>query len=163
MLSQFSSCSTKTHLAAVHRVLRYLKGTLDWSLFYPKTQPTALIGYSDASYASDIDDRRSFTGHCFMLGEALISWRSYKQRSIATSITEAEYLALSDTSRQLIWLRNAIHELERKLNLSFILRVDNNGSLSLVKNPIFYKRSKYIDVHFHFVRERFEDELFELE
>jgi hypothetical protein len=62
MLSQFSSCPTKAHLAAVHRVLLYLKGTLDWSLFYAKTPPTALIGFSDASYASYIDIRRSFTG-----------------------------------------------------------------------------------------------------
>ncbi|KAH0606528.1 uncharacterized protein H6S33_003362 [Morchella sextelata] len=99
MLSQFSSCPTKTHLAAVYRVLRYLKGTLDWSLFYAKTPPTALIGFSDASYASDIDDHCSFNRHCFMLGEALISWRSYKQCSVATSTIEAEYMALSDTSR----------------------------------------------------------------
>ncbi|KAH0603171.1 uncharacterized protein H6S33_008175 [Morchella sextelata] len=60
--------------------------------------PTTLIGFSDASYASDIDDRRSFTGHCFMLGEALISYRSYKQLSIAISTTDVEYIALSDTS-----------------------------------------------------------------
>jgi hypothetical protein len=98
-----------------------------------------------------------------MLGEALISWRSYKQRSVATSTTEAEYMALSDASRQLIWLRNAIHKLERKPKLSFILHGDNNGSLSLVKNPVFHKRSKHIDLHFHFVRERYEDKLFELE
>ncbi|KAH0605694.1 uncharacterized protein H6S33_004151, partial [Morchella sextelata] len=110
----------------VHRVLRDLKDTLDWSLFYAKLPPTALIGFSDASYASDIDDRRSFTSHCFMLGEALISWRSYKQRSVATSTTDAEYMALLDTSRQMIWLRNATHELERKPKLFFILRGDNN-------------------------------------
>jgi hypothetical protein len=161
--SQFSSCPTKAHLAAVHRVLRYLKTTLDWSLFYAKTPPTALIGFSDASYASDIDDRRSFTGHCFMLGKALIFWHSYKQRSVATSTTEAEYMALSDTSRELIWLKNPIHELELKPKFLFIFRNDNNGSLSLIKNPVFHKRSKHIDVHFHFVRERYEDKLFELE
>jgi hypothetical protein len=73
MLLQFSSCPTKPHLATVHRVLHHLKGTLDWSLFYAKPPPTALIGFSDASYASDIDDHCLFTCHYLMLGKALIS------------------------------------------------------------------------------------------
>ena len=162
MHSQFSSCPTKIHLTAAQRVLRYLKGTITWSLFYAKAQPVALNGYSDASYASDVNDRRSFTGHCFTLGNALISWRSHKQRSVASSTTESEYMALSDASRQMIWLRSALHEIQPGTKLSFILHGDNNSSLALVKNPVFHKRSKHIDVHYHFVRERWEQGLFTL-
>jgi hypothetical protein len=73
MLSQFFSCPTKAHLAAVHGFLRYFKGSLDWLLFHIKMPPTALIDFSDASYTSDIDDRCSSTGHYFMLRKSLIS------------------------------------------------------------------------------------------
>jgi hypothetical protein len=99
-------------LVAAKRILRYLKGTLDWCITYSKIPPAEgknqLLGYADASYASDLNDRRFYSGHCFLFNNCLISWQSQKQKSVTVSTTEAEYKALTDASRQLIWLKRAL-------------------------------------------------------
>ena len=111
LLSQFSSCPNQTHLAATKRVLRSLKGTSEWKLTFPKNNDSILHGFTDSSYGNFLDDRKSCSGYIFRLGEATISWNARKQRTVALSTTEAEYMALSDAARQLIWLKNALIEL----------------------------------------------------
>lgn len=96
-LSQFNNCANSTHLNAVKRVLRYLKGTQDFKLLYPWGQPLCLTGFTDASYGNCLDSRRSYSGFVFQLGLSTISWKCRKQKSVATSTTEAEYMALAMT------------------------------------------------------------------
>jgi hypothetical protein len=159
-LSQFNSCPNNTHLQAAKRVLRYLNGTKDWVLFYPAKQPLVLEGFADASYANDLDTRRSVSGYLFTFGNCAISWKSSKQKSVALSTTEAEYMALSLTARQLIWLKLAAKEL--RLSIQLALRCDNNGSIELARHPKLNERSKHIDTHYHFTREHLEKKSFEL-
>jgi hypothetical protein len=111
-LSQYSSCPTEDHLRAAKQTLRYFNGTKDWNLFYLKGNTRTIDKFSDSSYASDLDERKSFSGYVFRLGQSAISWRSRKQKSVAVSTTEAEYMALSLAARQLVWIRNAFHELQ---------------------------------------------------
>ncbi|KAH0607014.1 uncharacterized protein H6S33_003002 [Morchella sextelata] len=159
-LSQYSSCPTEDHLRAAKRTLRYLNGTKDWNLFYPKGNTRTLDGFSDSSYASDLDDRKSFSGYVFRLGKSAISWRSRKQKSVAVSTTEAEYMALSLAARQLVWIRNALHELQQQYQ--YFIHADNTGSIELCRNPRIHDQSKHIDVHYHYTREQLEAGTFEI-
>jgi hypothetical protein len=153
-LSQFSSCPTQAHLTAALRVLRYIKTTAHWNLLYPPKRPLNLEGYADASYGSNLSDRRSYSGYIFRLGDCAISWCSSKQTSVAVSTTEAEYVALSLAARQLTWLQYGLEGTHQ--NVDSTLRCDNNGSLRLAENPRIHGRSKHIDIHYHYVREKFE-------
>jgi hypothetical protein len=160
-LSQFSSAPTSTHLQAAKRVLRFLKGTRDVKLTYKLGQPLVLEGFSDASYGNCLDTRRSFWGYLFQLGGATISWRSRRQRSVATSTAEAEYMAVSMTSKHHLWTLRMLKELLRNDDISAdsdipaAIRSDNtaSGALDIAENRRINDRSKHIDIHYHAVRE----------
>ena len=173
LLSQFSSRPNEVHLQAAKRVLRYLRGTADWNLHYPKKADDTtlrLLCYSDASFASNLDDRRSFSGYVTKLGEATVSWSSKKQKSVAVSTTEAEYMAMSFASRHLIWLQRGLQQLRQHTSYGVAtdnhevdyLLGDNQGALELAKNHRINNRSKHIDTHYHFVREQLEAGTFDL-
>ena len=129
---------------------------IDWKLFYPCKSFPGLTGYSDASYASSPDDHKSFTGNIFQLNGCIITWTFQKQKSIAVSTTEAEYIALSVSTCQAIWLSNGLAELGFPLVPH--IYCDNQGSICLSKDPQMHKRSKHIDVHYHFVREKVDED-----
>ncbi|XP_057953809.1 uncharacterized mitochondrial protein AtMg00810-like [Malania oleifera] len=101
LVSQYLFAPHSAHYATILRILRYLKGTLFHGLFYSAQSPLVLCAFSNADWAGDPTDRRSTTGYCFFLGTSLISWRSKKQTLVACSSTEAEYLALADTTFEL--------------------------------------------------------------
>ena len=94
MLSQFMQSPSQTHWTAVKRVLRYIKGTLDYGLKFSYSDNFVLYGYSDSDWAGCVMSRKSTSGHVFRIGECTVSWRSKKQPVVALSSTEAEYVAL---------------------------------------------------------------------
>lgn len=160
LLSQFSSCPNNLHLQAAKRTLRYLAGTAEWDLFYPSNTSEYLEVYADASDADDPHTRRSTSGYVLRLGDAAISWSSKQQRSVALSTTEAEYMAMSLAARQITWTKFGLTQLRQ--NFYTVFYADNNGAQELAKNPRIHGRSKHIDVHYHYVREKFKDGDFEL-
>lgn len=103
-VAKFCSKPTKCHWTAVKRILRYLKGTPDFGLLYSCCDQQDCSGYSDSDWAGDLNDRKSMSGYIFMLGGAGISWRSKKQTSVALSTAEAEYIALSSSVQEAMWL-----------------------------------------------------------
>jgi hypothetical protein len=106
-------------MQAAKRVLRFLKGTRDLKLTYKYTEePLALEGFCDASYGHCLDTRRCFWGYLFQLGGATIGWRSRRQRSMATSTTEVEYMAVSMTSKHHLWTLRMLKELLRNDDIS---------------------------------------------
>ena len=105
MIAKFCHQPTELHMTAAKRVLRYLKHTRDLNLAYVKNSPEAIIGYSDADWAGDMQDRRSTSGNVFLLGGGAITWSSRKQSSVALSTVEAEYMALSVATQEAVWLR----------------------------------------------------------
>src|SRR5947199_5309957 len=119
-----------------------------------------LEGFSDASYKNDLDNRHSVSGYLFKCGDSAISWKSLKQKSVAISTMEAEYIAMSLTARQLIWLKQAAKVL--RLLIQFTLHCDNTGSINLAHNPTLIDRTKHIDIHYHFTQEHLEKRSFEL-
>jgi hypothetical protein len=144
---------TSVHFAAVKRVLRYLKGSLNSGLHYSKG-PFNLIAYCDSDWAGNPDDRKSTTGYGVFLGPNLISWSTKKQHTVSRSSTEAEYRALSLIAAELFWLRMLLKELHIVLTSFPTNWSDNSSALALVSNPVFHARTKYIEVDFHFIREK---------
>ncbi|KAL7290916.1 hypothetical protein TKK_0015644 [Trichogramma kaykai] len=101
--SQFNSCYGKDHWTAAKRVLRYLKGTSKLKLTYSRSEE-GLVGFADADWGSDITDRRSYSGYMFSLSNSAVSWCSKKQKSVALSSTETEYMSLSDAAKEAIFV-----------------------------------------------------------
>lgn len=159
-LSQFNNKHTLEHWNAVKRVLRYLKGTVDQQLVYRKSQ-TELVGYVDADWASDVYNRKSFTGFVFKYAGAAVSWECRKQSTVAMSSTEAEYMALSDSTKEAIFLQELFSELVGNKSPILIYN-DNQGAQEIANNPVLHRRTKHIDVRYHFIREKVENNVVKL-
>ncbi|KAG3230733.1 hypothetical protein PI124_g24169 [Phytophthora idaei] len=158
VLSQSAVDPCPTHWQALKRVFRYIQGTKTHGIEFQATSEDGPQGYSDADWAGDVETRRSTSGYAFMVNGGCISWRSKKQRTVALSSTEAEYMALTEAAQEAIWLKAFLCELgEMKSDDPVNIYEDNQGSIALAKNPEFHKRTKHIDIRYHFVRERVED------
>jgi len=131
-LTQFLDCYREPHWNAAIRVLRYLKGTRELSLILGGDPNVELLGFSDSSYADCLDTRRSSMGYCFSLGGAVFSWSSRKQKTVACSTCDAEYIAASESCRETVWLRLFPGFL---VNKPTVLLCDNNGAMSLAYDP----------------------------
>ncbi|XP_068654190.1 uncharacterized mitochondrial protein AtMg00810-like [Aristolochia californica] len=110
-VSQFMTSPRHLHLAAVQRIIRYQHGSPAHGLFFPTGSALHLVAYSDADWAGCLDTRRSTTGWCMFLGDALISWKCKKQDRMSKSRTEAKYRAMSTTCSEVIWLCGLLAEL----------------------------------------------------
>lgn len=148
LISRFMAQPTKLHFQATKRVLRYLKGTTSFGIFYKKGGVEDLIGYTDSDYAGDLEDRKSTSGYVFMLSSGAVSWSSRKQPIVTLSTIEAEFVAAATCACQAIWMRRIL----KKLNCSTVF-CDNSSAIKLSKNPVMHGRSKHIDVRFHFLRD----------
>lgn len=150
-LSRYSQWPTDVHWKAVKRVFRYLAGTIGRGIqFRGLPRP---IGYSDASHADDLNDRKSTLAYIFTMGGGAISWASKKSPVVALSSTEAEYMALTGAARQEAWINRQLGELQYRMKPGKIL-TDNQSSIDLAKNPKFHNRTKHIDTAYHYIRER---------
>ena len=153
---------SELHMTA-KRILRYLKQTKDLNLTYVRDSPDAIVGYSDADWTGDVQDRRSTSGNVFLLGGGAITWCSRKQSSVALSTVEAEYMALSVATQQAIWLRHLLEELGVTNTGPTLIYENKQGAISMAKNPVFHKRTKQVLIRFHFVREAVEQGTITLE
>lgn len=151
-LSQFGTCYDSTHWTAAKRVLRYLKGSLKLGLKYRRTGDP-VKGYVDADWANCPVDRKSYTGHTFVLGGTPVSWESRKQRTVALSSTEAEYMALTEAAKQATYIQRFLEELEYNGGDTVTILCDSNGARMIAENPVFHGRTKHIDIRHHYVRE----------
>jgi len=160
-VSQFMSKPCPTHWAAVKRIMRYLKGTLDMKLRLGG-KGIEMGGYCDADWGGDADRRRSTTGYVFFVGEGAVSWNSKRQPTVALSTTEAEYMAASQSAKEAIWLRQLMADVGCVQDEATTIMCDNQGCIALAKNPKHHSRTKHIDVQHHFIREKIEDEIIDL-
>lgn len=145
---------TSVHLNDAKRIMRYVKGTLDFGLIYAEdSRNNMLTGYSDSDLAGQVDDRKSTGGMPFYLNESFITWVSQKQRCVALSSCEAEFMAANAAACQAIWLKNLLTEVTGKYMGPVLLYIDNRSAIDLAKNPVFHGRSKHIDIRYHFIRE----------
>ena len=152
-VAKYNSKPDESHLTAVKRIFQYLKSTMDLKLNYRKDSGEDLIGYSDADWAGDTDDRHSTSGVLFKLSGGAISWLSKKQAIVALSTSEAEYVALSLAVQEAVWLRKLFKEIRRQEQKSTLINEDNQGAIAIAKNPIGHARTKHIDIRYHYIRE----------
>jgi hypothetical protein len=154
VLAKFNSCPTSTHMTAAKRVLRYLKGTMHLGLvFAKKTNDKQMIGYTDADYASDAD-RHSKSGVVFMNTGGPISWSSKKQSTIALSTTESEYIALFEGVVECVWLRQLLSDIGHSNPHPTTINVDNQSAIAVANNRKTSKRTKHLDIKYHYIREK---------
>ncbi|GJY84116.1 putative ribonuclease H-like domain-containing protein [Tanacetum coccineum] len=153
-----STCSrnqvtpTTSNLEAVKKIFKYLKGQPKLGLWYPRESPFVLEAYSDSDYAGANKDRKSTTGGCQFLGRRLISWQCKKQTIVATSSTEAEYVAAANCCGQVLWIQNQLLDYGYNFMNTKIF-IDNQSTICIVKNPVFHQRTKHIEIRHHFIRD----------
>ena len=156
MLSQHMVSPSAEHWSGVKRVLRYVKGTLDYGLRFTATAQTSdfvLYGYSDADWAGCIETRKSTSGQVFRFGECTISWRSRKQSIVALSTTEAEYVSLCESAQEAVWLRRLLNDIGFVQGCPTVIYEDNQGAMALSSNPKDHSRTKHIDIKYHYIRQ----------
>ncbi len=155
-MSQFMVNPSEEHIKKALYIVKYVKSMLNVKITYNGRNKEGLIAYADADWAADVASWKSVTGNVVKLAGGPVSWVSRKQKTIALSSTEAEYMSLSDTARQLIWIQSIYHELGFKVH-GIELNIDNQGAIFLAQNQMQEHRSKHIDIRYHYVRECVED------
>jgi len=144
----------KGHWQTVKWILRYIHSTTDIGLKFERDDRLGqnLVGYVDSDYAGDLDKCRSTAGYVFTLAKGPVSWRSTLQSTVALSTTEAEYMAVTETFKEAIWLNGLIEDLgivQERVDV----HCDSQSAICLAKNQVHHSHTKHIDVRFHFVRE----------
>lgn len=161
ILSRYQSKNNKELWNSLKNLLRYIKGTVDLKLTYRKTNfKSLIIGYADSDWGNNEIDRKSTSGYLFkVFDNCTISWNTRKQSTVAASSTEAEYMALFEAVKEAVWLKGLITSINIKIKEPIIIFEDNNGCISIANNPTDHKRSKHIDIKYHFTREKVESKV----
>jgi len=160
-LSKVMDGATNDHMECLHRTIKYVLDTKHRCLVMAPTTTNHLEwhlrAYCDSDYSGDRDTRHSVTGFIIYLQGTPISWKSKSQRSITLSSTEAEYVALSEVTAEIMFIKQILEFLEMKMELPIKVHVDNVGAIYLANNSTIGQRTKHIDVRYHYVREYIED------
>ncbi|GJW40311.1 hypothetical protein Tco_0066156 [Tanacetum coccineum] len=159
--ARFQVTHKASHLNAVKRIFRYLKHQPKLGLWYPKDSHFELEAYSDSDYRGASLDRKSTTGGCQFLSRRLISWQCKKQTIVANSTTEVEYVAAANCCGQVLWIQNQMMDYGFNF-LNTRIHIDNESTISVIKNPVDHSRTKHIEIRFHFIRDCYEKRLIEV-
>ncbi|GKD44990.1 putative ribonuclease H-like domain-containing protein, partial [Tanacetum coccineum] len=157
--ARFQVNPKSSHLYAVKRIFRYLKGKL--GLWYPKDSPFDLVAYTDSDYAGASLDRKSTIRGCQFLGCRLISWQCKKQTVVANSTTEAEYIAASNCCGQVLWIQNQLLDYGYNF-MQTKIHIDNKSTIFIVKNHVFHSKTKHIEIRHHFMRDSNEKNIIQM-
>ena len=143
-------CPHEHHWRAVKRILRYLVGIENHGLIIQRNQHKSIIGFSDADWVTNTDDRKSTTGYCIYFGANIVSWFSHNQKVVSRSSTEAEYKSIAVVLAEILWLTSLLQELHIPTKVSKIYS-DNLGTIQLAANQIMHFRTKHFELDLHFV------------
>ncbi|KAM0015324.1 putative RNA-directed DNA polymerase [Helianthus debilis subsp. tardiflorus] len=153
LLSRFMARPKSEHLQAAKRVLRYLKGTFNFGLFYERGSNSKLQVYTDNDYARDLEDRKCTSGYVCIFSGGATCWSSRKQEIVTLSSTEAEYVAATTCACHCKWLKGLMEDLSEKIDGVLEVTCDNTSTIKLSVNPVMHRRTKHIDVRFHYLRD----------
>ncbi|XP_054797612.1 secreted RxLR effector protein 161-like [Prosopis cineraria] len=154
LVSRYQSNPREGHWKAVKRILRYLKGTVDYALCYQGSD-LRLTGYSDADLGRDEDERRSTSSYTFLLNNGAICWSSKKQTCIALHSMEAKFVACTAVVQEAMWLKRFIEHLgfgNESINL-VLIHCDNTAAITYTKDPKYHSKTKHVDIKYNFVRD----------
>ena len=108
--ARYQANPKESHMIALKRIIKYVKTTANFGVWYNKDTNDVLTRYSEADWAKNADDRKSTSGGCFYVGNNLVSWMSKKQNSISLSAVEVKYIATSSCCTQLLWMQKLLHD-----------------------------------------------------
>ncbi|KAK1553149.1 hypothetical protein Q3G72_029697 [Acer saccharum] len=160
--ARYQADPKESHLSCVKRIIRYVNGTSNYGIWYSFDTNASLVGFSDADWAGNCDDRKSTSGGCFFLGNNLVSWFCKKQNSISLSTAEAEYIAVGNGCTQLLWMKQMLVDYGFNQG-TLTLFCDNMSAINISKNQVQHSRTKHIDIRHHFIRELVENKCIVLE
>ena len=140
----------KDHGEAVKWIFRYLRGSSKLCLTFGDSK-TVLEGYVDASWAGDLDGRKSTSGYLFTFAEGAVSWHSRLQKCVALSTTEVEYIVANETGKEMLWLKRFLQELGLKQD-GYVVNCDSQSAIDLSKNSMYHSHSKHIEVRYNWLR-----------
>ncbi|KAJ9538591.1 hypothetical protein OSB04_031324 [Centaurea solstitialis] len=159
--AHFQANPKESHMLAVKRILRYLKGTANRGLWYPKESGFELVSFSDADHGGCQLDRKSTSGHVQFLGDKLVSWGSKKQHCVSTSTAVAEYVAAASCCSQVLWMRTQLGDYGYNFN-HIPIYCDSKIAIAITCNPVQHTRTKHIDIRYHFINDHVERGTIEL-
>jgi hypothetical protein len=154
VVSQFMQTPRTPHLDVVRRILRYIKHILECGIFYEAKSQLQIHGCTDVDWASNVSHRRLTSGFMFSFGNGAISWSGKKQPTVALSSTEAEYKGVAIVACEVVWIQKLLLDLGQSMDAPIIIYCDNISSILLANNPIYHAKTKHIEVHYHFIREK---------
>ncbi|GKC37781.1 putative ribonuclease H-like domain-containing protein [Tanacetum coccineum] len=159
--ARFQVTPKTSHIHAVKRIFRYLKGQPKLGLWYPRDSPFDLEAFLDSDYAGASLDRKSITGGCQFLGKRLTSWQWKKQTIVANSTTKAEYVATANCCGQVLWIQNQM--LDYGFNfMNTKIYIDNESTICIVKNPVFHSKTKHMEIRHHFIKDSYKKKLIQV-
>ena len=141
-VTKFSEKPTKEHWSAVKSIFRYLKGTVNYGLQYSRDAREECVGFCDADWAGDTNDRKSVSGYLFELNGCSVCWRSKKQPCIALSTAEAEYIALSAAVQEALWMEQLLIDLNVNIKTPMTIYEDNKVAISMSKKSAVSRKGK---------------------
>ncbi|CAJ2667746.1 unnamed protein product [Trifolium pratense] len=153
ILSRFMHCASEMHLKAAKRILRYIKGTVDYGVKFESCPTFKLCGFSDSDWAGSIDDMKSTSGYCFSLGSGVFSWCTKKQETVAQSTAEAEFIAATAAVNQVVWLKKILFDLHLQQNHKIEVFIDNQAAIAISKDPVCHGKTKHFNIKLYFLRE----------
>jgi hypothetical protein len=142
----------ESHLTAMKRILRYLRGTPDCGLLLHHSSSSDLVVYTDADWAGCPNTRRSTSGYAVFLGDNLVSWSAKQQTVVSRSTAEAKYRAIANSVAEATWLLQLLHELQAPPSRCTLVYCDNISAVYLSTNPVQHQRTKHVEIDLHFVR-----------
>ncbi|GKA00957.1 retrovirus-related pol polyprotein from transposon TNT 1-94 [Tanacetum coccineum] len=161
MCARYQANPNEHHVSAVKRIFRYLKGTINLGLWYPKDSGFDLTAYSDADHAGCHLDRKSTSGSVQFLGDKLVCWSSKKQNCVSISTAESEYVAVSGCCAQVLWMRTQLTDYGFFFD-KVPIYCDSKSAIAISCNPVQHTRTKHIDVRYHFIKDHVEKGTIEL-
>lgn len=162
---RFLKSPNKDQWQLVQRILRYIKGTLDECIIYNGKIPPTVTAFADATWADDIDDRKSTGANLIYIGNCLVSWTCRKQKFIALSTNNAEFAALSDACKETTFIRGLLFEIAPeilKIDKPIFIYEDNEGAISQANSNILNSTNRTIAIKFHQVRNEIENRRIQL-
>ena len=141
----------------VKRIMRYLKGTNDFGLYYKRSEKFELNDHTDADWGGNIDDRKSTSGGALFLGKRLVTWTSKEQIRSSQSIAKDEYVVSGINCTNIVWIKHLLKGMKEAITKLVILYCDNTSDINISKNPMIHAKTKHIAIKYHYVRELVED------
>jgi hypothetical protein len=154
MVGRYHSAPKQSHLEDVKRILKYLKGTMTYGLWYPRNWNFQLTSYSDVDWVNCVDETKSTNGGAFFLGDSLVAWISNKKGYISLSTTEAEYIIASSCCTQILWMIQTLADLKVTYTDPIPLHCDNTSVISVSKNHVLHSKTKHIPIKHYFIKEQ---------